>query len=836
MSIRTSRKSSAALAAAVVCALLAGAAGGASAQGGQEIAYDIPAGSLSQALSDYGRESGRQIVFTDDLVRSRVSHGLKGSYSPDAALAILLDGTGLVARVRPSGAIMIERKPRTATRHELPTDGAIAVANSAGDTGAQLSVLTNLQPIVVTAEHFRENEESTAISMSVMSGRSLLSQGVTDMQTLSTVAPDVNFTISEGNPILTMRGVSSLDTNELGDPAVSVDTDGFYLILPYALDATLYDVDHIEVLRGPQGTLNGRNSVGGAINVITADPTNRPEGYASLSYGNYDDLRTEAMLNVPVTDWLQVRGSFASETHAGYRDNSPQPDADDADNQSGRLKIRVAPSADWVSILTLQYTSLGGQGQASEFIPYVYTPSGALDTNAPPNINPFRFPVSFPPARDLTDRQGRLQSAYTFGSLTLTALGGFDQMAYVYREPQPATPQTGAPLIWAPSTYPDTYNGEIRLSQQTGRLRWQVGFFAFGETMHLFSADEVPYDTNGDFENSFGFKYAVQSRSRAGYGQLTWRLTHGLSVTAGARYTHDYKEENGYYGSFPYEGLAAPSPFTVPQYGEAGWHKLTYLASIQDQLAADKMIYAKVATGYKAGGFNLGAAPYGQETETSYESGFKGRFLSNRLQLNADGYFANDTGQQVNSYVTVLGETLALTENAGTSHIYGVEADGAGIWPVVGTVRMSVNYLHARYTQFMSAADPSDPTASSNNLNLAGNAMPQSPNLTLVGSFEHTWLLGADTLSATWQTKYATRSYFSFYNTGDSEQHPYAVSDVVLTFEPGQPGLQISAYVRNLTNKVVLADAEEDEYAYSYLYAFQPPRTWGMQVEYRFGR
>lgn len=717
-----------------------------------------------------------------------------------------------------------------------PTEQADSAGESAQDAGTQQGDISGLQTVVVTAEHFHENEESTAIAMSVMSGSSLQSQGVTDMKSLTAVAPDVNFTITQGNPILTMRGVSTLDTNELGDPAVSVDTDGFYLIQPYALDATLYDLDHVEVLRGPQGTLNGRNSVGGAINIVTADPTDRPEGYALLSYGNYDDLRTEAMLNVPVTSWLQIRGSFASETHSGYRDNSPQLNGDDADNQSGRMKFRLTPWDNWVTVLTLQYTSLGGEGQVSDFIPYIYTSTGALDTNPPPNINPFRFSVGFPPELHLNERQGRFRSAYTFGSFTLTALGGYDQMTDIYRQPEPSVPQNGGPLIWAPTQHPDTYNGEIRLSQQTSRFRWQVGFFAFGETNGLFSSNEKPYGEDGALENSFGFKYAAQSRSRAGYGQLTWKLTDALSVTAGARYTHDYKEENGYYGSFAYDGLAAPSPFAVPQYGEAAWHKATYLASIQDQLSSDDMIYAKVATGYKAGGFNLGATPYAPETETSYEGGVKSRFLNDRLQLNADGYFANDAGQQVSSFVVVSGQPLALIENAGTSHIYGFETDGAGILPRLGTVRLSVDYLHARYTQFLATPDPSNPTAPSTNVNLAGNAMPQSPDLTFVGSLEHTWLIGDGTLSATWQTKYATRSYFSFYNTADTEQHPYAVSDFTLTVVPSQSALEFSAYVRNLTNRVVYADAEEDEYAYSYLYAFQPPRTYGIQVKYHFGR
>jgi outer membrane receptor for Fe3+-dicitrate len=106
--------------------------------------------------------------------------------------------------------------------------------------------------------------------------------------------------VTEGKPVITIRGVSSRDTTENGDPAVVVNTDGFYLNRPYAMNASLYDLERVEVLRGPQGTLNGRNSVGGAINIVTAKPTDKFEGYASVQYGNYNDLETQGAINIPL--------------------------------------------------------------------------------------------------------------------------------------------------------------------------------------------------------------------------------------------------------------------------------------------------------------------------------------------------------------------------------------------------------------------------------------------------------------------------------------------------------------------------------------------------------
>src|ERR1700723_512752 len=200
-----------------------------------------------------------------------------------------------------------------------------------------------LQEIVVTAQHKEENAQSTPIAMSVYTADAVKQNNIVDIASLSTFAPDVNFSTSEGTPIITIRGISSQDVTENGDPAVAVNTDGFYVNRPYGLDATIYDIDRIEVLRGPQGTLNGRNAIGGAINIVTAQPTNTFAAYTSISYGNFNALTFQGMVNLPINDILQMRLAFLTVSHDGYRNNAPQPDADDADNKSGRVELAFEP-------------------------------------------------------------------------------------------------------------------------------------------------------------------------------------------------------------------------------------------------------------------------------------------------------------------------------------------------------------------------------------------------------------------------------------------------------------------------------------------------------------
>src|SRR5580698_1634239 len=238
----------------------------------------------------------------------------------------------------------------------------LATASVAADADAPAAASDALQEIVVTAQHKEENVQSTPIAMSVYTSDAVRENNIVDMASLSTFAPDVNFSTSEGSPIITIRGISSLDVTENGDPAVAVNTDGFYVNRPYGLDATIYDVDRIEVLRGPQGTLNGRNAIGGAVNIVTAQPTDTFAAYASISYGNHNALSTQGMVNLPISDTVQLRAAFLTVSHDGYRNNSPQPDADDADDKSGRVDLAFEPFENFRGLVTVQFTNEGGEG------------------------------------------------------------------------------------------------------------------------------------------------------------------------------------------------------------------------------------------------------------------------------------------------------------------------------------------------------------------------------------------------------------------------------------------------------------------------------------------
>jgi iron complex outermembrane receptor protein len=710
------------------------------------------------------------------------------------------------------------------------TAQAVSPNELASAANGSSTATDTLSEVIVTAEHFTSNVQKTPIAMSVYEGTELAREGVVDIQDLTVVSPYVNFAVTEADPMITIRGISSRDVTSAGDPAVSVNTDGFYLNRPYDLDVGMYDIDRIEVLRGPQGTLNGRNSVGGSINIVTAKPTTTESVSVSLAYGSYNELNLQGMANIPITDVLQLRLSFLSESHDGYRNNYPERNADDADNKSGRLSIAFEPIEHFQGLITAQYSTIGGAGDSPENIPFQYTASGALIHALPAGISSTTYPLYTQPTETLRAQTIRYNLSYDFGGVQLTALGGYDKTYFEHGTDQSTPLQTYFPVReFIERDNVDTTNAELRLaSTSDGPLQWQVGTFYFKETDVSFASNDSPLPT-GLPDYWFGFVQTNYATSEAVYAQASYAITSALKLTAGARYTHDQKSQTGYDGDISAEG-----PFT-PDGGSTSSSKSTFHGGLDYNLTSSSLLYAKVDTGYKAGGYNDGATAYKPETVTAYEIGSKNWLLDRTLQLNVDVFYEKYLDQQVPTFIFLPnGKPIQLTENAGASRNYGVETDLVYINPLLGTFNAGVSYLNARYTNFLSAPDPSDPTAGTANVQLAGNTLPNSPTWGLGIGYQRKWDVSAGLVSLHVDSKIQTSQYFSFYNFADTQQKAYTMSNAQLSFEPAGKHLTVSAYVKNIENRAVFTNATEDEYAYAYTYQFDPPRTFGVRLNYAY--
>ena len=717
----------------------------------------------------------------------------------------------------------------------LPRVGAAKGANDNATLGE----------IVVTAERVHTNEQKTPVSMEVLSGTALAARGVVDIQTLAEADPSVNIDTGNGAGWITMRGISGsqgFGGAGLSGPSVPIATDGFFSDLNFTFNDSLYDVKRIEVLRGPQGTLFGRNSTGGLINVVTNDPTRKFGGYGQLTLGDYNLVAAEGALNLPINDKLQMRIAFFSAQHSGYRNlyYGLGGTADDQDAKSGRVKVAYEPTDHLRLLASFQVTHVGGAGTTDNIF---VLPADA--NNLPTHVAiPLTqsvasvYNLAIPNTVNVDDKltQWRLiYDALPYG-MTFTYLGGIDQLTYLHSGPVlglDAAPY-GIPLTTELLTTldPVTQNHEIRLtSAQNQAVTWQGGIFFFkaniGNNDSHFRDAATPSQPD-----IVSFLYNDEQHSIAPYGQLNWHLGP-TTFSAGLRYNRDYITRTD---------LTSPGDGVFPARDSITYSKWTWHVGEDWNVTHRNMLYAKVDTGYSAGAYNLMVPcnctggppqpttiqPYAPEYVTTYEIGSKNKLFADHMLLNADVFYSRFRNQQL----LESNQGGVVTVNAQVANIYGAELSYAAIGSL-GRFDLNATWLHARFDSQLFT------NALNQTYNIGGNRLTQSPELSLTASFEHSFPIGSGTLTPRVDTKFQTGQYYDFYNFPDSYQKSYTRTAVHLTYAPDAAHWSIDLWVRNLENAIVIADESESfapplSQPGTYNVGFQSPRTFGVTIRDQF--
>ncbi|MGC4028601.1 MAG: TonB-dependent receptor [Steroidobacteraceae bacterium] len=749
-----------------------------------------------------------------------------------------------------------------------------AIAKAADEPGG------SLEEVIVTAERVEVSAQKTAISMEVLDADALRNQGVTSIQSLSAVSPSVNITGAGNGTVLTMRGISSRDTTEIGDPAVVVSHDGFYQDRAYALGLTQYDLARVEILRGPQGTLYGRNATGGAINIYNARPGKDTNGYIQVGAGNYSNIDTEGAANVALSDRLQMRFSFGTRYHDGYRGTSRQwGKLDDENARSGRFQLAWQPTDNLSLRATIEHTVQTALGSPGNPAPYVTDANGWVVHSMPTLQDAKTFTKYVQTRLNLTDTMLRYDATYTAPWATITYLGGFDDLKddsltggpnYIYG---PATTANPAPAYQArdynQTENPKTTNQELRFASpnQDSRFTWQAGVYYFRNKNHLDSFNFAP---NGTLAPTpvIHFIYDVEIKSLAEMAQVSFKLLDNLKLTAGMRHNDDDKNRIGYlfFAETLPPGALPGAPLSVSV------KKNTYNFGVDWQVTPDSLIYAKYGTGYKSGGFT-DVAPYGPESVKTAEIGTKNRFLQNRLQVNFDVYSSDYTGQQVQQIVPYGGGLTIV--NAGSTKYRGAELDFTALTPIA-KVDLNIAYMDSEFKDFLVPAttprwtgtswqnrsvcmpgtttapagcdlgpvdlgpnavlvatpSPTNPNATS--VQLAGNAPQQAPKWSVGGAIEHTWEGAAGRLTGRVSAKYQSKQFFTFFNRTDDTQAAYTLTNLSLMYQPASGAWQMQAYVNNLSDETVFSSAGPNDRSYVYSYSYLAPRTFGVRYMYQW--
>jgi iron complex outermembrane receptor protein len=682
-----------------------------------------------------------------------------------------------------------------------------------------------LEEITVTAQKRESNLQDTPIAVTAFTGEMLEQSGIKQVQDIAQIAPSVNMSKNYTTTIITIRGVSSRDTGTASDPAIAVSQDDFPIQRPFGLGDTIYDLERVEVLRGPQGTLYGRSATGGAINFVANKPKDDFAARAVIGIGNYDALSTEGMLNVPLSETLAIRGSFSTERREGFRKNEARGGAtpgDDANGQSGRLQLLWQPSDSFSVLLRGDLTHQGGIGPTtSGFAPVRQAPTGGIDFTYQPPLDRDGVPHGFPNQQlDMTIRSVQTTVNYDLPFVSLTYIGGYRDTEF--KNLRDLNGIAGAADYFTFQENPLDQSHELRVSSNgEGRFTWQTGLFYFGEensqrnTWQNYEVVPIRYNQIGTTKQSLV--------SKAVYGQAGFEIFDGLKLTAGMRYSKDDKEQTG----------STVTPTAVNSaYGKVSSSVDTYHAGLNWQLTEENLLYAKYDTGFKPGGF--GNIPgefftFGPEEVKSIEVGSKNRFLDNRLQVNLSAYHYDYTDQQVNTLITAAGASSGFTKtiNAGESEFWGVELEPVFQITPADRVNATIAWLDAEFTKFCTATVGDVCTVS-----FAGRHPVQAPTWQVSLGYEHEFLVGEGTLTARLQSAYQSESFLVVQNYPNSRIDSYTRSDAFLTYKPAASQWSLQGYVRNIENSTVITAANTNFGYYSF--GLAPPRTFGARLTFDF--
>lgn len=675
--------------------------------------------------------------------------------------------------------------------------GALAQETSSPATAENLE----LGEILVTAERRESTTQRTAASIAVISGETLNEHGLVSMdEALRGVAGLVVQGQAKGfTPAI--RGLGTDLPPGSSEGSVATNFDGAYNIRSEAGAAGFFDIGRIEILRGPQGTLYGRNATAGVVNVISNNPIlNEYSGAATVEVGSYDLFRAELVANLPIGENLALRAAMTGVQRDGYLSNG----LDDNVSEGARFKLLYEPN-DATSILVgAEYIHLGGRGASGvPAWPDDDAPSDPWET--PAEVIGFFGPIdTSDTARDFEYQKiwAQLDLDLGFGTLTvLPAYSRADQSEHGCFEAN-CTNSAGDPEDL------DQFSGEVRLvSPDSSPVRWAIGYYHY-DYSQLTVVDAINPAPELSTNQS-------DANSDAVFAQVTAPLSDTFRITGGLRQTYDQKER--------LTSTNLPFPMTVSGTGE--WDRLDGRLGFEFDVAPRSMLYASVSTGYRPGGFNPDGSTFEPETVTAYEVGSHNLFWDNRVQLNANVYFYDYLNYQAFDFI-ILPPPQFVFYNVDSIDNYGAELDARVRLTSRDTLGLSAAYLHAEFTSdvFISVDGPFNPPT-----NFNGSPLPHSPQWTINGDYEHVFELAGGELSARANIHYVSGQYTGPHLIPLSYQPEVVTGDLFATFTPAGDAWSVTAYVRNVSDEPI-----KTNYIAGYN-TVAAPRTYGLVLSARFG-
>ena len=712
------------------------------------------------------------------------------------------------------------------------SSGALALSSGAASAQqlAEVRETEGIQEIIVTAQKTEENLQAVPVAISAFTQEELANFGITSFEGIATTSPYITFTPYSGSSnmlVLYMRGQGVIDPGQITtDSSIGLYKDGFYISRPQATSFQFGDVERVEVLRGPQGTLYGRNTTGGAINLVTRRPSGEFGFREELSFGERDQFRSLTVLDLPRWGDVAAKLSFVKSSIDGYVENiGPAEDYSEESQQAARLDLRWSASEAFVADYFFEFGELD-----STPVYYENASFAGLEINGqvyPQSDDPpdetWRA-IDLPLSESESQMHGLTLSWDVNDALTLRSLTGYRELEWdAYQDY--ANSFAGAPLF--PVSFVTTdlvdseqFSQEFQIVGEWGeRLRYVGGLYFFDESASHYQNILLP-----DFGVSTIRDVSADSESKAAYGQVTWTpplLDDRLELTLGGRYTEDERSAER---RVVVNGTVIEDGAATGATNDQSFDRFTPAATAALQINDDLGVYAKYATGYKAGGSSetgpIGSfnQTYDPEDVTSYEIGLKSYWFDRRLRLNVAAYTSELEDAQLSLPVNPFDLSVIQGFNAGKSTADGIEVDLL-VQPI-DDLSLSLNYayLDAQVDEFAAIANtifdpalnPASPYVVGENAKGAIR-MPYAAEDSFGAALDYTFLrLGSGAFSIHADYRYQSRVYLSSFSgedvpNGDLFSVPsYGVVNARLSYEmqlPRGDQLRLTLWGRNLADE-----------------------------------
>ncbi|HEY2659418.1 MAG TPA: TonB-dependent receptor [Caulobacteraceae bacterium] len=751
-----------------------------------------------------------------------------------------------------------------------------ALALSGGLAQAQTKPAPeSIGEIVVTAQKRSEDIQKVPISIQAFSAKQIQNLGVKSSADLGQITPNVDIALPAGpgnQPIIAIRGIglNDYDTNNAGPNGVYVDE--VYLSSPASQTFQTFDLQRVEVLKGPQGTLYGRNTSGGAINFISAKPTDNFTADAHVEYSSFNTINVEGAVGGPLASGLDGRIAFVKNNSDGYVNNALTGTKENGQNNAAfRAMLQWKPS----DKLTLLFNVHGGMVDNR---PTEYRHIGDLDPATLGNATPTQCSVAATYADQCTDLFGYgtpskfydgaynrrqhlkvnslgtyLRADYTSGSITYTSITAFEHNDKIHPEDSDASPNQLLEINFGVRS--NTFTQEFRASQTGDRFNWVAGAYYLHENLVqnqpifiLLGGDTVfgaPGALDGVAFQAFDNNRQVTD-AYAAYGQGEYSITDKLKIVLGGRYTDEQKSFR-YVGAVQFqeggEGNFGPLLPTADSHQSLTDSAFSWRAGLNYNLTSSVLTYVSVATGFKSGDFNgsflsLEPAeiarqlqPVAPEKVTAYEVGIKGAFLDHRLIVDLAAFYNDYTGMQVFELVPPVlqgGLPVNVLDNAQKAHTDGIDLQVIAK-PVTGlTLSAQVGLLETKLDKFL-------PEKSTVQLDYSGNQLPLSPHTSASFIADYKLPLGENAVDLQFSASYKSHQFFDISNDPYTTQNAYWLENVRVAYQFKDDRWEVAAFVRNLSGQKYFLDAFDLTSPFGLIQGIMgAPETVGIEANYRY--